>query len=597
MKKTFTLFFALVFAIFCKSQTPWNGTVAESYDGGDGTPENPYQIATAEQLALLAYQTNNGNGGDAYYVLVNDIDLNGSGGQEWNPIGTVKSDWTNPINPGIVPAYPFTGVFDGNNHIVSDLYVNDNDVLGLFGCIQNAEVKNVSIEGQLVLGSYMGFVVGLSFDSNISDCTASGTIQAYGHKVGGIVGHFVAKNIGNDTVFVKNCINNANISEGVFSLGGIAGYTTMENGNVVIKNCVNNGEIGEVSNTSFAGGMVGEGDFILRNCHNYGKIYATSCAGGMVGQGGNFGLIQGCVNHESGEIRAEFAGGIIGTAIFTVMSCCGNEALITGYGHDSLADELLVGGISGADGTICNCYNRGDLTAVFNTSEPLIAQIGGIASTPPSDGQVRNVYNTGTIIKPSNPNIQSASYSHIVPATLNETLISNCYWIGNETISPDIYDIATSSWIPIPYSSAFNPGASATSWMLDEAQYGTTDLLEALNAGAMGECVWVEDTEGINGGFPIPMPIYHDAVDENQGENNVLAFVYPNPGNNILNIRTDLSTPELYVYDIFGRIVHYQQLTEISTLINTESWPSGMYIWKVISNGIIAESGKWLKSH
>ena len=555
MKKTFTLFFALVFAIFCKSQTPWNGTVAESYDGGDGTPENPYQIATSEQLALLAYQTNNGNGGDAYYVLVNDIDLNGSGGQEWNPIGTVKSDWTNPINPGIVPAYPFTGVFDGNNHIVSDLYVNDNDVLGLFGCIQNAEVKNVSIEGQLVLGSYLGFVVGLSFDSNISDCTASGTIQAYGHKVGGIVGHFVAKKIGNDTVFVKNCINNANISEGVFSLGGIAGYTTMENGNVVIKNCVNNGEIGEVSNTSFAGGMVGEGDFILRNCHNYGK------------------------------------------AIFTVMSCCGNEALITGYGHDSLADELLVGGISGADGTICNCYNRGDLTAVFNTSEPLIAQIGGIASTPPSDGQVRNVYNTGTIIKPSNPNIQSASYSHIVPATLNETLISNCYWIGNETISPDIYDIATSSWIPIPYSSAFNQGASATSWMLDEAQYGTTDLLEALNAGAMGECVWVEDTEGINGGFPIPMPIYHDAVDENQDENNMLAFVYPNPGNNILNIQTDLSTPELYVYDIFGRIVHYQQLTEMSTLINTVSWPSGIYIWKVISNGKPAESGKWLKSH
>lgn len=572
MKTQFLFLVFLFSALTCGAQTPWNGTVAETYNGGDGTPENPYQIATAEQLALLAQQTNNGDTGEAHFILTNDIDLNGTGGQEWTPIGTVKSDWTNPINPGIGPANPFMGVFDGNNHIVSDLFVNDNDVLGLFGCIQNAEVKNVSIEGQLVLGSYVGFVVGLSFDSNISDCTASGTIQAYGHKVGGIVGHFVAQNISNDSIYIKNCINNANITEGVFSLGGIAGYTTMENGNVLIKNCVNNGEIGEVSNTSFAGGMVGEGDFILRGCHNHGKIYATSCAGGMVGQGGNFGLIQACVNHESGEIRAEFAGGIIGTAIFTIMSCCGNEALITGYGHDSLADELLVGGISGADGTIYNCYNRGDLTAVFNTSEPLIVQIGGIASTPPSEGQVRNVYNTGTIIKPSNPNIQSALYSHIVPATLNETLISNCYWMGNETISPYIYDIATSSWIPIPNSSAFNQGATSTSWMLDEAQYGTTDLLEALNAGAMDECIWEEDTEGINGGYPIPRPKTYDAVVEIVAENPF--DVYPNPSNDMLFV--DMKG-EYRILNLMGQTVMTGGSNDALQQINVSGLSNGLY--------------------
>ena len=595
MKKQLLLTVIFALAMMCGAQTPWNGTVADAYDGGDGTFENPYQIATAEQLALLAYQTNNGDAGDAYYILTNDINLNGSNGQLWNPIGTVKTDWTNPINPSIGPSFPFRGVFNGNDHTVSDLYVNDNDVLGLFGCIQNAEVTNVIIEGQLILGSYVGFVVGLSYDSNISGCTASGTIQAYGHKVGGIAGHFVAENISNDTIFIKDCVNNATITEGVFSLGGIAGYTTMENGNVVIKNCVNNGDIGEVSNTSYAGGMVGEGDFILRDCHNYGKIYATSCAGGMVGQGGNFGLIQGCVNHESGEIRGEFVGGIIGTAIFTVMSCCGNEALITGYGHDSLADELLVGGISGADGTIFNCYNRGDLTAVFNTGSPLLVQIGGIASTPPSNGPVRNVYNTGTIIKPSNPNIPSALYSHIVPATMSDTLISNCYWIGNETITPYIYNIETSSWSLIPCSSRFNQGATATSWVLDEAQYGTTDLLEALNAGAMGECVWVEDTEGVNDGYPIPIPIYYDGIEEVPDNDVELAFAYPNPGHNSLNIQTDLQNAEIIVYDVFGRIIHNQQITDNVTTINTSYWSSGTYMWKVVVNGKEAETGKWIK--
>ena len=73
MKKNILLSVFLAFALFCGAQTPcWDGTVATSYDGGDGTPENPYQIATPEQLALLAQQTNTGNGGDACYILTDD---------------------------------------------------------------------------------------------------------------------------------------------------------------------------------------------------------------------------------------------------------------------------------------------------------------------------------------------------------------------------------------------------------------------------------------------------------------------------------------------------------------------------------------------
>ena len=74
MKKYLIFTIYLAFAMFCTAQVPcWDGTVAESYAGGNGTMENPYQIATPQQLALLANQTNEGTGGNAYYMLTNNI--------------------------------------------------------------------------------------------------------------------------------------------------------------------------------------------------------------------------------------------------------------------------------------------------------------------------------------------------------------------------------------------------------------------------------------------------------------------------------------------------------------------------------------------
>ena len=38
----------------------WTDYKASSFNGGNGTSTNPYQIATAAQLAYLAYGINNG---------------------------------------------------------------------------------------------------------------------------------------------------------------------------------------------------------------------------------------------------------------------------------------------------------------------------------------------------------------------------------------------------------------------------------------------------------------------------------------------------------------------------------------------------------
>jgi hypothetical protein len=49
------------------------------------------------------------------------------------------------------------------------------------------------------------------------------------------------------------------------------------------------------------------------------------------------------------------------------------------------------------------------------------------------------------------------------------------------------------------------------------------------------------------------------------------------------------------VYDMSGRMVHNQEITDNITSINAGNWSSGAYVWKVMTNGMEAESGKWIK--
>lgn len=61
------------------------------------------------------------------------------------------------------------------------------------------------------------------------------------------------------------------------------------------------------------------------------------------------------------------------------------------------------------------------------------------------------------------------------------------------------------------------------------------------------------------------------------------AIAYPNPGNNILNIKTALQNAKAEVYDIQGKLVYRQDITENITTITTDEWNSGMYFGKSIA--------------
>ena len=85
-------------------------------------------------------------------------------------------------------------------------------------------------------------------------------------------------------------------------------------------------------------------------------------------------------------------------------------------------------------------------------------------------------------------------------------------------------------------------------------------------------------------------------IDEAHDNGLKVAIAYPNPGKDVLNIRTGLQDARVEVYDMNGRLIHSQALTGHVTGIDAGEWAEGVYVWKVIANGKMVETGKWVKS-
>lgn len=125
---------------------------------------------------------------EGYYILMNDIDLSsylkegGQGyddGKGWIPIG----QYNDVTDPNIAVQMAFKGTFDGNGHVISNLYMKRKDVAsfnaGLFGYVTSSSViKNVGVTGTMDVSSYSGGLVG-SNSGTITNCWADVDVSAY----------------------------------------------------------------------------------------------------------------------------------------------------------------------------------------------------------------------------------------------------------------------------------------------------------------------------------------------------------------------------------------------------------------------------------
>ena len=233
-------------------------------------------IYTKEDLENFRNEVNNGNSfSDMYIYLANDMIL--EEGSEWNPIGKYFAD-------NNATSKPFNGIFDGNNHKIENLHINNENEKynGLFG-YNTGKIKNIQISttSNIVGNGNEGAIVGYN-KGEISSCISQAKIQSTGNNVGGVVG----KNEGN----VIGCKNIGTIINSAQTTGGVVGWNCK---NGIIENCYNEGNISTLY--QMAGGIAGSNDGTVRKSWNKANIQTTSYTiGGIVGS--NNGTIEETYN-------------------------------------------------------------------------------------------------------------------------------------------------------------------------------------------------------------------------------------------------------------------------------------------------------------
>ena len=223
----------------------WDGkTIATSYAGGDGTRNNPYQIATCEQFAFMVQSVNataNYSRGK-YFKLVADLLFNDAVLLTANdvlkkgdafPVSPTMGEYKDPEN-----YTAFQGVFDGDGHTISGLYYVDwGNAFTMFKALDGATVKNLTItDSYIYSGSNLGFIAAAVYDSKIINCQVTNSrMDSWASTSGAICGRTFR------TTRIQNCYASVTISA-KNCCGGICGMAATNQAgfvnDVIIENCL-----------------------------------------------------------------------------------------------------------------------------------------------------------------------------------------------------------------------------------------------------------------------------------------------------------------------------------------------------------------------
>ena len=354
----------------------------------EGTTENRFQgptwdelenpqivwtdIRTLEELEAFAAST------DAEtlaknYRLMNDIDF---GGKAFAGIGDA--------------AHPFTGIFDGKNHTISNFTISGTgEGTGFFHVIKGATIKNlklenVSVNGQDKVGTLVGWAqvqldpedASKNIANLIGNCSASGSVSGT-QQVGGLVGLNDGET-DEDTLFsIASSVNKAAFSgtvTGIHQIGGLVGENkgtiTQGEASGAVKTDTgaanaatagglvgdNTGSIYDsnadaaVSGNNVVGGFVGYSDGIIKNAYSTGNVQGSSYVGsfaGSISKAENV-IGAGTVTVSAGSQQG-YAGGFAGNMGGTIAGAASQITIKNAFGNCVSGDGTILGTVGNSN--------------------------------------------------------------------------------------------------------------------------------------------------------------------------------------------------------------------------------------------------------
>ena len=327
------------------------------------------------------------------------------------------------------PVLDYYGVFDGNGHSISNLYVNGRVSGALFDHLSNSsEVKNLALDAVNITASELGGALALYAHGQVSNVSATGKIVVDGpanvQYGGGLVTHLRGtmkeSSADVDVTVTKTGNGDAGNAYTAVYAGGLVAYVKSSGDN----------NWGSVSD-SYA-----TGDVYVSGYDIYG-MYGGGIAGCLVGEvtdsyaTGNITLV--------GDVTLQKGGGLAGSSNANIIrSYSTGNVTVKGNSQDQRGGGLT--GVLGSgptfvhgSGIITDSYATGDVTLTVPGDKGLRQKVGGLVGV--TNTTITNSYSVGRVTVAGDVPYQW------IGGVIGEVSISS-----SAVVSGNYWDTKTSGW-------------------------------------------------------------------------------------------------------------------------------------------------------
>ena len=223
-----------------------------------------YQIASAEALSIFS-QLVNGGETTAQAMLLSDIDMAETGGEDFQPIGS--------------PTAIFAGSFDGKGHTIRNLHLSGENGIGLFGHVGSCTLSNLVFDASCSAeaGSSVGMLVGYARNGEtvLSGIENHGSVTATEGNAAALVGNGTSS----ASVSITHCSNTGSVT----AQSNAAALAAPFAGRMAVAHSYNVGTVtGATEGKDFAFATDG---LSIDNCWDYASPQTLSMTPGQVESG------------------------------------------------------------------------------------------------------------------------------------------------------------------------------------------------------------------------------------------------------------------------------------------------------------------------